>query len=361
MSNCGLYIHVPFCRRKCAYCDFYSLSGSEDIIPRYVSAVIRNIKAQGRRYDTVYFGGGTPSLLSGRQVYDILNAADIQNNAEISAECNPDSADIHKLTELRSAGIDRISVGVQSFDDMELSALGRLHGSEQAENALKNAKKAGFENISADLMLGIPYQDIASLRKSIERLSGLDVTHVSAYMLKLEEGTPLADNSALIEKTADGDEMADLYLETVRLLTDAGYDQYEISNFGKRDFECRHNLKYWRCEDYIGIGPSAHSCADGRRFAVPSDLNDFISRDVQQIIVTDDDPCTPAERLMLALRLTEGVSLADYCENADKLLKAAKPLEAHGFVTLHGGRLALTVKGFLVSNEIICRLTEDIT
>lgn len=360
MSNIGLYIHVPFCRRKCAYCDFYSLSGCEDIIPDHVNAVIRNIKAQGRRYDTVYFGGGTPSLLSGAQIYDILNAADIANGAEISAECNPDSADAGKLSELRAAGINRLSVGIQSFDDRELAALGRLHSASQAENAIKNARKAGFENISADLMLGIPYQSIGSLRRNIRLLSELEATHVSAYMLKIEENTPLAADRELISAAADGDEAADFYLEAVSLLEKAGFYQYEISNFSRKGFECRHNLKYWRCEDYIGIGPSAHSCADGKRSFVPNDLTDFIGRDVQKTVVTDDMPCTASEKIMLALRLTEGLELSDTGENADRILRAAMPLAEHGFLTLNGGRLALTVKGFLVSNEIICRLTENI-
>lgn len=354
----GLYIHVPFCRRKCAYCDFYSLAASEDIIECYVKAVIRNIKAQSRRYDTVYFGGGTPTLLSAEQVFRILSAADIAEGAEISAEANPDSADTEKLSGFRSAGIDRLSVGVQSFDGRELAALGRLHSPAQAENAVKNARRAGFENISLDIMLGIPYQTAETLSETLKRTAELSPEHISAYMLKLEEGTPLAEDPDLINKAADSDTLADLYLQTVNSLEGFGYGQYEISNFSKKGFECRHNLKYWRCEDYIGIGAAAHSCADGKRFAVPRDMVGFIDNERQPVIILDDDPCTTEEKMMLSLRLAEGFPISEAGENSERILKAAKPLEANGFLTIGNGSISLTAKGFLVSNEIICRLTD---
>ncbi len=357
MNKIGLYIHVPYCRRKCAYCDFYSLGG-EMPGAEYTGAVIRNIRAYGESYDTVYFGGGTPSLLSSGQVYDILCAADIAEGAEISAEINPESADIEKLSGFFSAGINRISFGVQSLCDRELNALGRLHDAKTAEAAIKNAHKAGFENISADLMLGIPCQDESSVKSSIERLCASGVNHISAYILKIEEGTPLSLNKELTESCADPDKAADLYELTVNELQGHGLFQYEISNFAQKGRECRHNLKYWQCGEYIGIGPSAHSLYKGKRFSVPRDIHGFIEADRQKEIVTDDTPCSLSERIMLALRLSEGFELSQAGSMADRIIKKAAPLEKYGLLTIKDGRIALTVKGFLVSNEIICRLTD---
>lgn len=357
-DHIGLYIHVPFCRRKCVYCDFYSLAGKEEIIDDYVKAIVRNICIAGESFDTVYFGGGTPSLLNGRQISDILSAADISENAEISAEINPDSADIQKLRDFKSAGINRISIGIQSLDDKELSYLGRLHDSEQAINAILSARKAGFDNISADLMLGLPYQCTETVLQNIKKLSELGVRHISAYMLKIENGTPLAENAELISHIADEELSADMYLEAVKCLEKYGFKQYEISNFAIEGFECRHNLKYWRCEDYLGIGSSAHSCMNGQRFAVPKDIYGFINSEKQEEIVTDDSPCSISEQLMLSLRLSEGFLLSNAGEYADRLREAAVPMEKHGLLEVRNGRIMLTPTGFLVSNEIICRLSE---
>lgn len=326
----------------------------------YVSAVIRNIRAYGEKYDTVYFGGGTPSLLTPKQIYDILSAADIESGAEISSEANPDSASYEWLSGCLSAGVNRISIGIQSFDDRELSALGRLHDGKAALTALSNAKKAGFDNISADLMLGIPYQNKESLEKNIEILSCTDVTHVSAYMLKIEEGTPLSRRNELISACADEDMSAALYEAAARMLCDMGLGQYEISNFAKKGYECRHNLKYWKCCDYVGIGPSAHSLYGGKRYAVPRDLEDFINSERQSEQLTDDSPCGLSERIMLALRLSEGFGLSDGGEYADVIRKKSELFERHGLVEISDNRISLTRKGFLVSNEIICRLTDDI-
>ncbi|MGN0639053.1 MAG: radical SAM family heme chaperone HemW [Huintestinicola sp.] len=354
----GLYIHIPFCRRKCVYCDFYSLAGKDDIIDEYVKAVAKNIRLAGGTFDTVYFGGGTPSLLSGRQISDILSAADIAEGAEISAEINPDSADPDKLRDFKAAGINRISIGIQSLDDSELAFLGRLHNSAQAKNAILSSRKAGFDNISADLMLGLPYQRTETVVENIARLSELGVRHISAYMLKIEGGTPLSENQELISHIADEEFSADMYLEAVNCLERNGYKQYEISNFAKEGYECRHNMKYWRCEDYLGIGPSAHSCMDGKRFAVPKDIWGFINSEKQEEVITDDAPCGISERLMLALRLSEGFLLSRAGEYADRLRAAAVPMEKHGLLKINGNRIILTPTGFLVSNEIICRLSE---
>ncbi len=354
--NKGLYIHVPFCKRKCLYCDFYSQTDLS-LTDGFVKAAVRNIRKADIRADTVYFGGGTPSLLSGEQIYDILSAADISAGAEISAEINPDSAEISLLKDFRASGINRISVGIQSFDTRELSLMGRLHSTAQGIRALINAAAAGFENISADLMLGLPFQTEKTVRENIKKLSALNVTHVSAYMLKIESGTPLADSPDLIKAAADDDRAADLYLLAAGLLEENGYKQYEISNFAREGCECRHNLKYWRCGEYFGTGPSAHSLMNGKRFYVPRDLKEYISSEYQQEIISDDAPCTDEEKMMLALRLSEGIRLSDYPLAADRIKKSALPMEEHGLLKLEGDRLYLTPEGFLLSNEIICRLT----
>lgn len=328
------------------------------MIDKYVKAVIGNIRISGGTFDTVYFGGGTPSLLSGRQIGDILSAADIAEGAEISAEINPDSADTDKLRDFRAAGINRISIGIQSLDDRELEILGRLHNSEQAEKAVLSAQKAGFENVSADLMLGLPYQLTETVLQNIGKLAELGVKHISAYMLKIESGTPLSKNDELISNIADDELSADMYLDAVSCLEKNGFQQYEISNFAKEGYECRHNLKYWRCADYLGIGPSAHSCTGGRRFAVPKDIYGFISNEKQEETVTDDAPCGLSERFMLALRLSEGFLLSDAGEYANRLRNAAVPMEKNGLLKIKDGRIMLTPTGFLVSNQIICRLSE---
>ncbi|MCM1023483.1 MAG: radical SAM family heme chaperone HemW [Prevotella sp.] len=353
MQPAGLYIHVPFCRRKCAYCDFFSAPPqSAESTGEYVRAVIRNIGAAGRKYDTVYFGGGTPSLLEAEQIGDILSRCDLTENAEISMECNPDSADLDYLRAVRSAGVNRVSFGVQSFDDGELAALGRLHNADKAAEAVLSAEKAGFHNISADIMLATPMQTAESLGCTLDMLLKLPLTHISAYMLKVESGTPLSLDGALLEKVPNEDDTADMYLMTAEKLSAAGFEQYEISNFARNGFECRHNLKYWRCGEYFGIGPSAHSFLDGERFCCPDDTEKFISEPLQKrvFLSTGGDR---EEKAMLALRLTkEGLRLADFPEAE----KRAEPMLKSGLMKKENGALMLTAEGCLVSNEIICRL-----
>lgn len=351
LQPAGLYVHVPFCKRKCLYCDFYSAADmfrADD----YVRAVIRNILAAGLTYDTVYFGGGTPSLLTAEQISAVLSAADISDGAEISMECNPESADFAYLCGLKSAGVNRVSFGIQSLDDGELAALGRLHNADNACEAVLSAYRAGFENISADIMLATPMQTLKSLNRTFDRLLKLPLSHVSAYLLKVEKGTPLSFDGLLLEKVPDEDETADMYLTAAERLSAAGFEQYEISNFARKGFECRHNLKYWRCEEYFGIGPSAHSFLDGERFYCSPDTEKFIS-DTSQERVSLGTGGDPEEKAMLALRLTkEGLRLEDFPEAESR----AEPLLKSGLVKKEQGALMLTAEGCLVSNEIICRL-----
>lgn len=350
----GLYIHVPFCVRKCPYCDFYSVTKTE-LADDYTAAVVRNIKAQNVKADTVYFGGGTPSLLSAKQIYSMLSAAEIAHGSEITMECNPNSVDEKYLADIFSAGVNRISFGVQSLSDKELSALGRLHNAETAVNAINSAYKAGFRNISADLMLATAYQTKETLAETIEKLVKLPICHVSAYMLKIEEGTAYGKSETIQNLIPNEDETAEMYLEVVQMLEENGFAQYEISNFAHKGCESRHNLKYWRCEEYYGIGPSAHSYVDGVRKACPPSVERFINSELQEEIVTEENGGADDEKIMLALRLTqEGIPLSTLTQ--DKL-HVAKQLEKSGLLRRENERIMLTPNGCLVSNEIICRLT----
>ncbi|MBP5605571.1 MAG: radical SAM family heme chaperone HemW [Ruminiclostridium sp.] len=350
----GLYIHVPFCLSKCPYCDFYSVRYSRSQAELYADAVIRDLGRYGDMcFDTVYFGGGTPILLyehTGR----ILRSADIREGAEITVEANPCMAEPRILEELRSAGVNRLSFGVQSMDARELSFLGRRHTVPQAENALINARKAGFDNVSADMMIGLPGQSEDTIDNTAGRLAKLGARHISAYILKIEENTPFAAQEI---KLPDEDRIAELYLHTVNTLTELGFAQYEISNFAVPGYESRHNLKYWRCMEYLGIGASAHSYIDGRRFSVPGDIGEYISSPVSHTRITDENAGGWEEYAMLRLRLTEGVTFEEAARfgREERLREnAAKLPENLVRVTENGVRL--TPEGFIVSNAVIGRL-----
>ena len=367
----GLYVHVPFCARRCPYCAFYSGAYSRSGAEAFTAAVLRNIAAyegKGITADTLYFGGGTPSLLSAEQVGSIIAAAkqafalDFEpDSAEITLECNPCTASPDKLRALRQAGVNRLSVGFQSANDDELAMLGRLHTAEQARKTVLEAAAAGFENISCDLMIGLPGQTRDKLAASVGTLAALPVTHISSYILKVEEGTEFF-SSRVFEKLPDDDTAAALYLETVRLCQAAGFGQYEISNFARPGAESRHNLKYWRCQEYIGIGPAAHSFFGGQRFACPESLGNFIAAPTQRRIVTDASPDPAEEYIMLGLRLREGIDLDEALRlglppaAADRAESFIKQLVRSGLARREGRRLSLTPEGMLVSNSVIAGL-----
>lgn len=364
----GIYIHVPFCLRKCPYCDFYSVRWSAEAANAYVNAVLRNIESYAEyclSADTIYFGGGTPSLLTAEQINSILSAADKSFNLlnpEITIECNPSSSYYEKLYDYRSAGVNRLSFGVQSADDSELKGLGRLHTFERACIAVNGAVKAGYNNISCDIMLGLCGQSLDSLRYSVERISSLPVSHISAYMLKIEENTPY--NCAEVKSSAADDElMSDMYLNMINILEDRGFMQYEISNFAKPGMESRHNLKYWQGEEYIGIGPASHSFFCGKRYKCPDDIESFIESRQQSKKITEESPNKLEEYIMLGLRLKRGVLISRIAELggnniAYKAAEQAGVLEKHGLCIFNGERIYLTPEGFLVSNEIIARFLD---
>lgn len=359
MNTLGIYIHVPFCGKKCGYCDFYSVCYSKVQAELYVEAVSRNIfyySDKTRTVDTIYFGGGTPSLLTSSQIKGIINAIkdsfSLDPLAEITLEANPNTLSSDKLAELHDAGINRLSIGVQSMCDKELKLLGRSHTASRAAKAVEDAFAAGFSNISCDLMIGIPTQTKDSLKESINLLSQLPIQHISAYILKIEDGTPF-DCSEIRTSIPDEDTTAELYLLTVRELSRHSFSQYEVSNFALNGFESRHNCRYWKCFDYIGIGPSAHSCYGGKRFAVPRDIDKFINSPVQPVEITDEHPCNFEEFAMLRLRLTEGLLLSDVPKQRNNIEKKIPPLVNAGYISFDGERISLTPEGFLVSNSVI--------
>lgn len=353
----GLYIHIPFCVKKCNYCDFYSIGGGDTVSDGYVDAVINEInKYPNMQYKTVYFGGGTPSLLTPQQTEKILSAVTILPNAEITLEANPETVTFEKLKGYFDAGINRLSFGVQTVKPDSLTTLGRIHSVEKVKQAFNNAQKAGFVNISGDVMIGLPDYTNEELDATVELLHSLGATHISSYMLKIEEGTPFAKNTP--QNLPDEDRMCDFYLYACEKIKAMGYTQYEISNFAKPGFESRHNTIYWKLENYLGIGPSAHSCIDGKRFYYLRDIKAFMENPK----TVDDGQVDADEYIMLSLRLKTGLNLAELKGKWNKeltpvQLKKLKMLEKQGYITFENDNIiSLTPKGFLMENAIACEI-----
>ncbi len=365
MNTVGIYIHIPFCVKKCNYCDFFSLKAEESLMDEYVSKLDNSLKnwadkISDRLVDTVYFGGGTPSVLGTSRLNRILDSVykycNIDPETEITIEINPESA--HKLdfSSLASNGINRVSMGLQSADDEELRLLGRAHTVSEATDAIDRFKNGGIKNFSLDVMIGVPLQTFASLKKTIDFCVESGATHISAYMLKIEKNTPFYKNADKLT-FADDDLQADLYEYAVSLLKEKDFRHYEISNFCRDNLISRHNMKYWQLEDYIGIGPSAHSLLDGKRYFYPRSFQDFYD----DKLMYESEGCTPEEYIMLSLRTDTGVVFSKFKELfnlslAEQILSEAKKLEKPGLVILDNNSIRLTEKGFLLSNPIISRL-----
>jgi len=364
----GIYIHVPFCKQKCVYCDFYSLPRREADMDAFVSALRAQLAGtdfSGYEADTVYFGGGTPSLLGPRRLTSLLEAAaracPIAPDAEITFEANPDSAsDSEALAALRRAGFNRVSLGMQSADDRELKALGRVHTMAQVRASAEAVRRAGFENLSLDLIYGLPGQSLTRWLDSLSAAAGLYPEHISCYGLKAEPGTPLY---ARRNTLPDDGVQADMYLETVNFLESQGYRQYEISNFAKPGRASRHNMKYWTLGEYAGFGPGAHSDFRGVRYAWARDLDAFLrkewTRSESQAISSDE---REEEWLMLSLRTVRGVDPAEYTgrfgRSFGRFLPFLERCKAAGYAVREAGRWHLTPRGFLVSNQIIGELLD---
>lgn len=338
----GLYIHIPFCKNKCPYCDFYSVKYCESAGREYVTRLEEIIKQYQGSFDTVYFGGGTPSILPAELIGKILCCVraqfDISDNAEITVECNSSKDLSEDFKKYADYGINRVSLGMQSAVDKERFALGRAAGRKEVERTISYARNAGINNISLDLMLGTPKQTIDSLDCSFDFIESMGVPHVSAYMLKIEEGTKFYEMRDRLDLPNE-DTVAQMYLKTVDRMNAAGLKQYEISNFARRGFESRHNTKYWTLTPYLGLGKSAHSFWHGRRFYYNDDWS----------ITEDGFGGSDEEKIMLGLRLTQGVDKSLIKKDTSAFIKA-------GLMTRQGDRLALTPEGMLVSNTIIASL-----
>ena len=371
----GLYIHVPFCRSKCQYCDFYSLATKDDkVLDGYLDAICDHIKEAGElapnhRVDTIYFGGGTPTFFGADGMAVILTTIrrnfDVAIDAEITFEANPDSVSDRLLHRLRAEGFNRVSLGIQSDDEEMLKKLGRPHTYAQAVTAYHRIRKAGFRNVSIDLMYGLPGQDIYSWQQTLDNVLRLMPEHVSCYALKVEEGTPFAQMEDVLN-LPDDETVADMYLAAVETLRGRGYKQYEISNFCRKGQISKHNMKYWTGGEYLGFGPAASSDFAGKRFTLKRDLQAYITgiRDGGNIMEEMEEiPMREraGEYLMLRLRTSQGIDAQEY----EKLfLLPFAPLEDvleqrrrsfHATQT-DDRRWVLTPKGYLVSNDIITDL-----
>ena len=372
----GLYIHIPFCRSKCDYCDFYSLSGREADMEEYLRALITHIQqtaptAAAFCVDTVYFGGGTPSIYGAQRLCRLLQEIKanfrVLPDAEITLEGNPDSVDLPLLTDLRRAGFNRLSLGVQSACDRHLRNLHRPHTFAQAQQAVAAARAAGLINLSLDLIYGLPHQTMADWQDTVEQVLALQPEHLSCYGLKVEENTPLYTRVQQGEVLPDDDAQADMYLWAVTRLEQAGYTQYEISNFARPGRESQHNLRYWLTRPYLGFGPGAHSDFCGQRFSLIRDLDGYI-RGVQTGLSVTDSCQTIShqerarEYLMLRLRTAHGIDPEEYSRTYSMPFAPIQSLlldyRQHGWVTQHNGRWRFTPEGFLLSNPLIAQLLD---
>jgi oxygen-independent coproporphyrinogen-3 oxidase len=358
--NKGVYVHIPFCVSKCPYCDFYSApAGGEERIA-YAERLLFAVKTAPWEFtaDTLYLGGGTPTTLPPSMLVAIRDAVETRYGAPLSEctiEANPGTVTADTLKELVDGGFTRVSFGVQSLHPATLSALGRIHTAHDAEEAVLLAHKAGFRHISADLMLAVPQQTLDDIRHDVAALAALPIDHLSAYLLHVEEGTFFAGRV----NEPDGDFAADCFETAAASAREAGFFHYEISNFARDpSAQSRHNLHYWRCDEYLGVGAGAHSFVDGRRFFLPRDRKMFLTAaDPWALCVPDGDGGDEEERVMLGLRLAEGIGIADFSgEMQTKLTQRAAPLIRAGLCGLGGGRLSLTERGMLVSNAVIASL-----
>lgn len=341
MSN-GLYFHIPFCRSKCPYCDFYSVKYEKELAEKYTGRLCAEIKKYSGSFDTIYFGGGTPSILEPELIGKIIHASKTQFNiskdCEITIECNPSKnleKDFEKYAEFC---VNRISIGMQSARNEERFALGRAAGQAEVAKAVNDARKAGITNISLDVMLGTPKQSLDSLDETFAFIDRMNVTHISAYMLKIEKNTKffeIQDKLAL----PDEDTVCNMYLKTIKALKNLGFEQYEISNFAKPGYESRHNLKYWELDEYLGIGASAHSLWGGKRFYYDKDFN----------IIYDGIGGTEEEKIMLGLRLSKGIDKSLIKKDYRNFIKM-------GLLGENNDNIFLTPEGMLVSNTVISEL-----
>ena len=365
----GLYVHIPFCVRKCNYCDFCSYADSIDSnLEPYVAVLLSEAERykQGKKIkiDTLYFGGGTPSLLPPQTLEKILlglsDIFEISDSAEVTLEANPGTFDIVKMRAYRSLGINRVSVGVQSIHENELKKLGRIHSSNEFYSSYNCLRDAGFDNINLDLMYGIPEQTEKTFASTLDRIISLEPEHISAYGLIVEEGTPFYLERETLDLPDEDIECRMYYMASEKLLS-AGYRHYEISNYAKPGRESRHNLKYWRDEEYIGLGVSAYSYFGGKRYGNARSLSSYLldqrATESEQIAREDE----MYEYAMMRLRLSEGIDLTayrarfgvDFQNGRESIIERFRSL---GLLSISNDTLSLTERGFYLSNTILAEI-----
>lgn len=360
MDNIGLYLHIPFCKTKCPYCDFYSMRGDVSEKDMYTISLVESMEnwsdKLGRKADTLYFGGGTPSILGGENIAMLTRRAKnlFGVDGEITVECNPSAVEEDFFEAVADAGVNRISLGVQSVIESERKKLGRFSDREIIKKRIEQCKTAGIKNISLDVMLGVQEQTMKSFDETLDFCIASGATHISAYMLKIEEGTPYYKKKDSLNLPND-DEVADMYLAMSEKLRANGFEHYEISNFARSGFEGKHNLKYWNCEEYLGLGPSAHSFIDGKRFFYPRDIEYFKNGGEP---ISDGNGGDEEEYIMLRLRLKDGIVFEDFEKRFKKIfprdiIKKTERFIENGLMKCDDKSMALTEKGFLLSNLII--------
>ena len=360
----GLYLHIPFCERKCAYCDFYSAFATEDLLDRYAKTLTERIREWGGKTDrpisSVYFGGGTPSLL-GDRILPVMEAVrrsfSVMPDAEITVEMNPSGNVSIFLAAAKAAGVNRLSIGAQSGDTRELSLLGRRHTAADTLLTVEAARKAGFDNLSLDLMLGLPFSTQESTGRNIGFILSAHPEHISAYLLTLEPNTLFYKKQGELS-LPDEEALAAQYRLLCEVLRQHGYRHYEISNFCREGYESRHNLLYWQDREYIGIGPAAHSFYKGKRFFYPRDLKAFLKGNHP---TPDGMGGDLAEYVMLSLRLAEGVRFSELEKRFSRSFpfdpaKKLAPFLKEGLLTVTDEAIALTEKGMLLSNRVIAEI-----
>lgn len=377
VSGIGLYIHIPFCQAKCTYCDFNSFAGLEALFDDYTAAVVQEMRQAGpAQVKTIYVGGGTPTVLPlshlARILHETHRAFDVRTDAEVSIEANPGTVTSAALGELAAQGMNRLSLGVQSFDDRELHLLGRIHSASVAVRAFHSARQAGVGNINLDLLFGLPGQVLTSWRTSLERALDLRPDHLSLYALTIEEDTPLATAIAGGKlPDPDPDLAADMYELAQEFLHSAGFVHYEISNWARSlDFMCQHNLTYWRNEPYLGMGAGAHSWRDGRRWSNTASPADYVAQVLggRRPVATEETihlALEMGEMMIMGLRLLdEGVTFERFRQRFGldlqlEFVDALQELAQLGLIWTDQSRVRLSQRGWLLGNQVFLRFLPD--
>ena len=375
-KNLGIYIHIPFCAGKCYYCDFCSVSRGEKTMPKYQEALTKHLTESSEQMsdfivDSIYFGGGTPSYYGGKRICELFNtiknSARVLKHSEVTVECNPDSMNKQDLVLMRKEGVNRLSIGMQSANTDLLKLIGRRHSFKQVENAVSMARSEGFDNISLDLIYGLPSQTRKDWADTLIRALELNPEHISCYGLKLSEGTKMYRDYNGSPLLPSDDEQADMYLFTVDTLAQYGYPQYEISNFALEGYESRHNLKYWNLDDYMGFGASAHSNIGGVRYSYTSSISRYINGILKDESILDEyEEISRIEKaseyIMLGMRTREGISKDEYVDiymsDFDAIEHIFKGFGEKGWAFERDGRWIFTSSGYLLSNVLINILLE---